>query len=284
MGVFAVRSPINKVNVMRDNSTVVRPESEPSFLRKHRRWFSFLSPIILLGTFVVNEGLRDKAKDLAQSIALAQSTWVERAEVGVISRTSEYIARAVDNICKSIHGRGGNCKPLNTLEDADISVTDPNKAYFLRSVRAFDNAMALYRKLPYDKELDDMHWALVVAIAHKQKMVDAQDFFDNLMKIGKLQDAKEFYKSAEWLRRDQITDSARLQTVFHVRPEFAGGIDIPIAVDAFGDRVVARAEQAGTSADGRANLWTKISYGLYPFGLLIGVLGKLAGDDSSFDD
>ena len=31
-----------------------------------------------------------------------------------------------------------------------------------------------------------MHWALVVAIAHKQKMVGAQDFFDNLMKIGKL--------------------------------------------------------------------------------------------------
>ena len=59
---------------MRDNSTVVRPESEPSFLRKHTRWFSFLSPIILLGTFVVNEGLRDKAKDLPNLIALLQST------------------------------------------------------------------------------------------------------------------------------------------------------------------------------------------------------------------
>jgi hypothetical protein len=51
------------------------------------------------------------------------------------------------------------------------------------------------------------------------------------------------------------------------------------AIDQFGSAVLSRARDVQENAEKNTRRWKHLSFGLYPLGLLIGLVGKLSGGD-----
>jgi hypothetical protein len=69
---------------------VVRAEENSSFVQRHKQWFDFAATIVVAGTFIVNEGLRNGARDLAESIERVQLSFATRTDIeGVAKRLLE---------------------------------------------------------------------------------------------------------------------------------------------------------------------------------------------------
>jgi hypothetical protein len=154
----------------------------------------------------------------------------------------------------------------------DVDEAEAEYPSYIQAVSTLDNAMRLYKKLPYDKALDEQHWKLDREMALMHRFSDDAFQMSYDAGIGKAAEA-------ELLKQRLVTDKSEM------KKERAGSnLSVPAEIDSFGDLVLKRAEKVQEHQEGQARLWKHISYGLYPLGVVIGLVGKLFGASESVSE
>lgn len=239
------------------------------FLRRHRRWFPFLGSIVLLGTFLVNDALRNESKDLADSVSRAETSFAVRQEMqGIVDHLNKD-----DGTLREIQGaveKNTQIDPNKNRPLWDVSEElDERYPTYYRHMSTFDNILNLLEKLPYDRPLDEQRWILKRRLSHLDELLSDLRKRRYYLNYGYVDEASQMLPKIKADRDIENTEvsSDKLNTI--------------AAVDAFGEEVFKRARIVQSKADERSTLWKYLSYALYPFGVVLGLLGKRYGEVDS---
>jgi hypothetical protein len=240
--------------------------SPERFLRRHRRWFPLIGAVLLLGTFLVNDALRNESKDLADSLSRAETSFVAREEVqGIVDHLNKNdgsLREILGAVSKSTQIDPNKNRPL---WDVSEELDERFPAYY-RHMSTFDNALNLLEKLPYDRQLDQQRWTLKKRLSHLDELL-----YDLRKRRYFLQYnyAGEANQMLAKIKADRDNENAEVGS---------DNLNTIAAVDAFGEEVFKRARIIRTRADKRSTFWKHLSYALYPLGVILGLLGKLYGE------
>jgi hypothetical protein len=243
--------------------------SPERLLRRHRRWFPFVGAILLLGTFLVNDALRNESNDLADSLSRAETSFAVREEIqGIVDHLNKD-----DGTLRDILGAVSKSTQINPSKNRplwDVS-EELNERYptYYRHISTFDNILNLLEKLPYDHQLDEQRWILKRRLNHLDELLSDLQKRRYYLDSGYVDEASQMLPKIKADRdiENAEVDSDKLNTI--------------AAVDAFGEEVFRRARIVQSKADERSTLWKHLSYALYPFGVVLGLLGKLYGEADS---
>ena len=119
----------------------------------------------------MNEVLRDKAKDLADSISNAQTSFSERSEIHSVIKTLDEVNDSIQNIQALIQK---TTTSPNTLLDQLNQILAAEEPVYLQYVSVFDNDMNLYTRLPYNRKLDEEHWELAETMQYEGDLIEHQ--------------------------------------------------------------------------------------------------------------
>jgi hypothetical protein len=249
---------------------LVRMEDDTSFWQRHRRWFDFAATIVVAGTFIVNEGLRNEARDLAESIEKDQLFFATSTEIEAMAKRLLEVQTQLTSLARSKNERSP-VRPAEPKDQTDRDADEAEAEYpsYVQAVSILENAMMLYSKLPYNKLLDDEHWKLTREIELEHRFTDdafALSLDSHLGKVDRLESLKQriAVEKSEMQKERQQSE-----------------VSIPTELDGFGASVLKRANDIHEFEEGRAKLWKHISYILYPLGIIIGLIGKIFGGDDS---
>jgi hypothetical protein len=251
--------------------------SQP-FLKRHERWFTYASTIVLFGTFVVNEILRNESRDVADSVAHAETAYNQRNEMQQIASQVNQVHDWTVRILMKVDAN---------KKQQTIWANQPELLQVLSSMREacssaksrFDNAMDLYDVLPYNIGLDEAHWRLKEAFRRCESNVEAaQNLEDSYLK-GDRQSVEQVGKLLASETDGEMSDIRRFQTMFGSSGRLIHSLQD--ASDRFSELVFKEALAVRDQSKRRSIAWQYVSFGLYPFGLIIGFLGKIYGYDSS---
>jgi hypothetical protein len=257
----------------------VKPTKKP-FFKKHERWFSFVGSVVVIGTFIVNDALRDRSKDLADSVWRSQTSFKERAEVQQLAiGAGETEESKLEEVMKH-----------KSTSQFDYISDDWSKSYLIlasgvnplhsRLASSLDNVFSLNQELPYDPVLDNQHWILIESLKYERSFLDHTKELS--FAIG--------YEDTEKITQSKAAIHADLQNLNSECVKFDASFGVkdnlfftafPLAINAFTDSVLEKARKVRETAESRATLWRNISYVLYPLGIIIGLLGKLYGAGDS---
>ena len=120
-----------------------------AYLHAHSRVLTFAGALIVFTTFIVKEGLRERVKDLSDSIEDAETVFALRSDTGEVMRTLADIQTSLNRFNDRIQSEpplGDGLNPPNAgflRETADMVRTR-----VLAERLAFDNLERLIEKLP----------------------------------------------------------------------------------------------------------------------------------------
>ncbi len=272
---------------MGENYLIVRAKPKRSFIAKHKRWFSVASTAVVLGTFIVNEALRNQAKDLADSISNARTNFTIRSDIRTMVNKLENLDDRLTNTNNMLENLVGHPAsddfhptPIQSEYISEIDSADDEMNEHILWLLNFDNTMALYARLPYDRSLDDQHWAIILFNdAYEHYFADSKTLANAFHSADMNKTAKEY--AIVRGDRDQIeVRRAKMLAIFKV-PGPGAGVD---PLDLFSSSVVQHAQKVQEKAEAKAKLWRDLSFLLYPFGLAIAFVGKLDDDESPIEE
>ena len=185
---------------------------------------SVLAFAIVLTTFVVNDGLHDRAKELADSLDSGSRALSDHLALFRLDELVSYIARATGDICDTVHKSHGACSKFMTIEDIETLNANPHGEALEREESYFLYTLSLQNRIPYDKELDEMHWTITRALNLGVLFVNAQAEMDFYLKIKENARAMEVHRNGEWLRQALNENSAKIDKEFGLKSTF---VDIP---------------------------------------------------------
>jgi len=240
------------------NYVIKRVDGETSFLRRHSRWLAFISTVVVLGTFIVNEGLVDEAKDLSSSLDSARNAFAQHLREERILAILARVEDSVDSQKTHIYGNSTDSKWLHPDFDTLNAEYSP--------------LLELYDKLPYDKNLDDLHWEI-------EKLIKTAKGFED----RELDVAAADRRTIESQQLENAEEEAVDSQLAHIAKMLGGGTEnVLTEVLAKANQVITeRAQSAQESAERNKKIGKYFGFVLYPLGVLLGLVGKLSGDPES---
>jgi hypothetical protein len=239
-----------------------------AFLRKHNPWLPFLGTMVVFVTFIVNDALREEATNLADSIDQARTSFATRMDIVAVMNHLDEDRRTIEEILNKVEGRTDalEAKKDRALWEIsqDIEMEEPS---YDRHVVIFANAVELLEKLPFDRQLDERRWSLRKRLDNLGKLVSD-------MKHRRL----VLHYDGDGIEAQAIWTAIEADHHLIDGEDHADGLNTGAAIDKFAEMVLTRAQLIGSDADSKRKLWKHLSYGLYPLGLLLGLLGKVYGE------
>jgi hypothetical protein len=227
-------------------------------LRHYSGLISFLGIVILLGTFIVKDVLRDRQKDLLDSLEAAGAAWTVKQSTNNIDSKIDLLAREF--------------KTWKTESEKDalrkFELVRSTTGVFLNSVvdEMAANAM-LFERLPS---------ALAKKYKRKQKEFEAEekesgDRYFSLQSIS-------ISMSKPGKEEDSNREMSAVNDIWVVGLKLA---DLEMKVVQEKLDITKDFEDETAHATRLLKRFTILSYILYPLGVLIGALGQLAGAKAS---
>ncbi len=265
---------------------VVLVQTKRPFLKNPDHWMSVLAFAVVLATFVINDGLHDRAKELADSQDVAYRAWSNDLSSMRLDALVSYIARATDDLCTTVHKSASPCEKLKTLQDNETLKTDPSAEALEREQSYLLYTISLQQKIPYNQGLDEKHWMLIQAINLQIDEHNLQTRMDFFLKVQQPDRAKQIRESAGPMLKEVRENSEELQKEFSLPlmyndlPE----MQLSMAINSYSKAVVEQVRVEHEKAARRAEKWKRAGFALYPVGLLIGLFGKfLKSDDDDLE-
>ncbi len=211
---------------------------------------------IALLTFVVQQTLRDRARDVADTVNRA---W------GLYQIRKEHLLEGekLDNIYQRVR------YPKNQQRDVDLIASDDSYQVYLVTVRvqirarnSLDAANELMADLPGMCTGCDMRDELQRELQEIDcRLEDFDNSLPNTLRKGPLEQIpKELISALKSLSRDSSFTANRIRE--------------------FSDSVFTQARNMKEYYEKRYQAWVLASYGLYPFSWIIALLGQLCGIES----
>lgn len=272
------------------NYRIVRIPEKTTFLQKHKKWFELLSIPILFGTFIVNEVLRNQSKDIADSIELGRVDFSLRQQIQTIYKGVDAIEFDIPTIYRTLNTRLPPPSPPKDPFWTGRRVEGPE--YLATAFRPdsddevqvqFDNAAELLLHLPYDRLLDDKRWALYLLRRDQKAYWYHMALLEVALRTGPNESTKREGQQSDYYDEAMKQDQERVKRTFDLHTTGDRPV-IDQAFQSFNSEVDARATQLLDVAQGRYELWSRLSFLLYPLGLAVGVLGKLSGGESELPE
>jgi len=263
---------------------LVRPKR--SFFKSPDHWMSTLAFAVVLTTFVINDGLHDRAKELADSLDAGYRTWTDNLSLIRSDELLSYVARATSDICTAVHRSSEPCSKLMTIQDMQAVAANPEAEELQREESYFLYTVSLQNKIAYDKDLDEKRWTIAKAIALQVDYVNLQAQMDFYMKLKQMDRAKEVHKNAEWLRKALNDSRSTMEKRFAIKFDLffdSPEMRLERVTNLYGQAVVDHVRSQYETAKRREEKWKKAGYVLYPLGLVIGLLGKFLKTDDELD-
>lgn len=231
-----------------------------SLLRRHLRLITFIGALIVFGTFVVNEGLRNQLKDLIDSERTAQQASLNDVNASESIASYARIEQKVDSVRALIVG-SANAK------DFPDSYTDQLILVSGRIERCEDilhNIVRLKEQLPKEVASD-------VGVETAQILIDnAKDLFEASRKAG-----GTLYPDPTAYGGVQLSPINEALAASQKMKEFVAATMVT---------VISHSEEVRKRNEHRLSIWTKASYLLYALGWSLGLIGRLVGVNTGADE
>lgn len=248
-------------------------------LRAYARWSTFAAAIVALATFIVNDALRNDASDLSNAVRQARTDYSIKKDVESVYDVAISIQVKLDDFeyraRKFANDDAPELPDIQAWELVDMAQHE-RPAIFTESA-ALSNAVDLNDRLPYDQMLDKEHWILIRYLNHSfTYQNDSRRLADMVLYTTQ---GPEFAGLKSIVAHDRAVE---LQDFDETSKEFGPSIKgPPEAIQRFCDAVYDRAEHLQGAAERRVRFWKVASFVLYPVALLIGIVGKLSGNEES---
>ena len=237
----AAPAPAPKPTAHRRSHRAVR------WIRRHQRMLTFVGALIVFGTFIVKDALRDQLRELGDAIKSAEDVYLVRSDLNSVVRLLLDLRGRID------HLRG------YSLQDAEEGTQDAvGQMMELDSLDAawLINSEQLLHKLPMQVQEEDH--AELESLKTKRKNIEAQ--FGDVMSAGSGKPQKTAAELSK-LANDILRDS----------------FDIGQRTSILSDKVLQRAREIEATTEHRYELATWASYILYAIGWGLGLAGRLVG-------
>lgn len=137
-----------KIRYKQDEQTRWRRQLR-SYVRAHDRLLTFVGALIVFTTFIVKDGLRDRLKDLDDSIERAETVFAQRTDIGEVIRT---LAEMQTSLNKMNLDRAGSKPQLTSRSMPSPAVlretVNTVRTRLLAERLAFDSLARLVEKMP----------------------------------------------------------------------------------------------------------------------------------------
>lgn len=230
------------------------------FLRRHQSALAFVGALIVFGTFIVNEGLRDHLKNLIDSIRSAQVSYdiakqFEDSELGMIDQRMQIFDHidALENALPKAHpSTFARWRRLNNEQSANFN----NWSTLIEHIK--QNIFPLVKELRMP--------------TLSQRMEDLEKQWSSVE-----QRATSFDNSVAAISEASI-DPNKLKSISQENVDLSGTmIDLTSFASHLADDVLGEAVNRQDRDQRRYNRYTWASYFLYAFGWGLGLVGRLVG-------
>jgi hypothetical protein len=243
-------------------STGTRMSCAGPFIKKHKRWFTFVGAFIVFATFVAKEVVRDDLKDVVSGFENAQTTFALRDQnMGMTTTMTEIRTRVVALSDKSLPKMPGGVWRVSQA----YAVVEETRETVELLRQSLVTITALAQKLPKDEKRE-------AELVECTKLV-AQTRDD----YGKALDVlKDVLTRAQASKRDLTKeDEQRMVSAETAYIEVQRQAALRIA--AFESGVLSEAPKYREEQEYRYAWWNKASYWLYSLGWGLGLIGKIYG-------
>ncbi|HEY1648093.1 MAG TPA: hypothetical protein VGF96_08935 [Terracidiphilus sp.] len=260
---------------MSEAHLIGRIEKGRSFLKRHDKWLSMFGALIVFGTFLIKDALKESAREARDSFESARVNYVSR-------HNAEEIRTAV------VSGMTDSAKNVDLLIEAILNRSDPRKHDFVsdRSLQFFLDSSDQFiqhaeRNIGLASELADR---IPSAIAERKTILEMKTRLESTK--AKLQDVRQYEERKDIHSEDRSiqkqmpsensTDEfeARYSEVEHA---VVDSMKITQDVTRISDQIVSNAEKEANRLQARYDHYTLASYGLYIFGWTLALAGRLFG-------
>jgi hypothetical protein len=222
------------------------------WLRRHHRMLTFVGTLIIFGTFIVKDALREQLKDLADSLKSAKAQFIEELNTSESFAAYARIERKVDSVKAYI------------LDPADLKKLIDDKLEQLtlagERIQRMDSALAniesLSEKLSADKNI-----ALLIGNIQSQRQTALQKYAEVRKKGGILIPDPRAYGGVRYPLGEAEYSAEKLKD----------------AVSDLSRIVLDRTESVLKKNERRSSIPTWASYFLYTLGWGLGLVGRLVG-------
>ena len=232
------------------------------FIKKHKRWFTFVGAFVVFATFVTKEVVRDNLKDVVSAFENAQTTFALRDQnARMTTMITEIRTRVVALNDKSLPKM-----PLGVwrVSQAYAGVEQTRETIQLLG-QSLDIVTPLAQKLPKDEKRD-------VELVECTKLIDQTR--DDYLKAQTV--LKDVLTRAQSSKRDLTKEDEQ-------RAESVAGAYIAVEqqaadrISALESGVLSEAPKYREEQERRYAWWNKWSYYLYSLGWGLGLIGKIYG-------
>lgn len=223
--------------------------------------FSILGILTVLGTFIVKDVLRDQTKDLLGSLEAANATAMLKQSINIIEEKDAFIERNLESF-RSQSMQKADTERRFEFNAATVALTlhnTKNKLAFIAILSAklpngFPREYYRRRQKDFEAKLKEIEAMYDARYEDYRKLATlpptAKEERDNKISTLDLQMA-ELYRSLKHYLESDVTKER--------------------------DNLTADFEKESAHAAHRFRTWTYVAYVLYPAGVLIGILGGIAG-------
>jgi hypothetical protein len=252
-------------------SNVSIAKQKPRY-KLHKILLSVISSVIVLITFVVNEGLRAKASESANSVNRASESFLVistgLSNAPKIDRIQEEIAEIQTSLASSTPG--ARLHPAS--EKIPLGALEWQAAAYKNFQDALDNEKRLVQAAHLQSDSE-----------YSGKLRSIQDdlekdsrYLRTAFRFNSAVDQKNAQQTSELRGQLQSLATKEAPGNYRFRPTDA---EIAKEIDSLGSYLLKQAEDERVAAEKLAKQWTVASYFLYPLGVGLALVGKLIGDD-----
>ena len=218
------------------------------FVQTHNRWITVLGAAIVFAMFVIKDAYQEGLKEVVASISTAQNLYEVEHSLTDIDRRIGVLQRRLSNIESNVSRSGTNPEPSVTSA-SNLNWDDVKDAFVTAFAKELKNDCLLLNEIPDHIEEKntciEMTKDLLLESANSRASSVNQESTEYIMDV--------FSLTLRFAKREQ-----QEQTLH--------------------DKILEAAELERNRRERRVHQATIASYVLYPFGWIIGLLGKLYGD------
>lgn len=220
------------------------------WLRKHHRLLTFVGALIVFGTFVVKDALREQLKDLVDSIDSAQSTYVVRMD---ISRIELYV-KSLNRYVRYGSSSQGETK---------IAQTESLK-------RDIDDLVGMTQYLA--AQVGNIN-----RLAQKLGSANKKEVTNSIESINKQHEDLRA-SVTDYVRLAENNDQSRLSEMSSkIDASWHTAETLVTSTPQFAFNLLTSAREVSKRQEERYRFYTWASYFLYALGWSLGLIGRLVG-------
>ncbi len=236
------------------------------FIKKHKRWFTFVGAGVVFLTFVAKEGVRDNLKDVVSSFENAQAYFALRDQnVQMTTMMTEIRSRVVTLNDKSLPKMPVG---VSRVSQAYAGVEHTRETVELLG-QSLETITPLAQKLPKDEKRD------AELVECTKLLAQTRDDYLNALTalkgvLTRAQSSKRDLTKAD----EQLAESVAGAYIAVER-------QAALRIAALESDVLSEAPKYREEEEHRYAWWNKASYWLYSLGWGLGLIGKIYGVDGA---